>query len=76
MSGTYQNQPETVAISGTSQAIATLSQVETEPIDLTGLTKDHQFTAAIKLPPGISKCEPNKVKVRVHIVPVPAAENQ
>lgn len=75
ISSSYQVSPEQVTITGTSQALARLSQVETDPIDLTGLVKDRQFVVMLKLPPGVSKCQPDRVKVRVSIIPATVPTN-
>jgi len=66
----YEAAPTAVTIRGSSIALARLSQIETGPVDLKGLTKDKQFTTTLVLPPGVNSTTPSKVKVRVTVRPV------
>lgn len=69
----YKLDHDNVVLVGKSFALAMTSTIETEPIDLTGLTSPHQFVATLKLPNGITGTRPDKVKVRVIVRRAPTA---
>lgn len=70
---TYDAAPTNVKISGSSLALASTRQVETEPVDLTGLTSSREFKAKVMLPPGVTASDPRTVRVRVTVHPLPNA---
>lgn len=59
--------PEQVKIEGRSVTVASVTSVETEPIDLTGLRASRLFTVKLKLPAGIRAAAGNTIQVRVII---------
>jgi YbbR domain-containing protein len=69
----YRLERETVTLTGPSYALATISSVETQPIDIEGLSGNREFVAPLRLPPGVTATRPSKVKVRVLVrrVPIP-----
>lgn len=67
----YRLARETVTLVGPSYALAMVSSIETQPIDIEGLTENREFTAPLRLPPGVTSTKPSKVKVRVLIRRVP-----
>lgn len=68
----YRLDADNALLMGPSFALATLSSVSTEDIDLTGLTGPKDFTVKLKLPPGVTDAKPSRVKVRVLVRPAPA----
>lgn len=71
MMDNYVCKPPYVTVTGTSSALARQSSVKTAPIDVTGLTRDHQFTIPIELPSGFAASAPPTVKVRIIVRPSP-----
>jgi YbbR domain-containing protein len=69
LTGPMDVSPPTVVVTGKSLALASLTQVETEQIDLTGLTRDKQFTVRVVRPLGVKVSVPSQVKVRISIRP-------
>lgn len=67
----YRLERETVTLTGPSYALATISSVETQPIDIEGLSGNREFVAPLRLPPGVTATRPSKVKVRVLVRRVP-----
>jgi len=59
--------PAQVTVSGPSNSLATLSEVSTAPIDVTGAKADVTSTASLVLPDGVTSVQPNEVTVVVHI---------
>lgn len=68
----FDTEPDHVSVSGSSEALANLSQVTTQPIDVTGLREDRIFFAPVKTPPGLS-VKPALVRVRLMVRPAPPA---
>jgi YbbR domain-containing protein len=66
----YDVTPQTVTLIGASLVLAGTKQVETEPVDLSGIAASHQFTVKVILPPNVSTSVPKIVKVRVSVRPV------
>lgn len=75
----YEVFPNQVNIRGESEAIAKLSLVETEPIDITGISKTTIIETVLNLSPGLRSIDANraveKVKVRIQVEKVPASQN-
>ncbi|MGV3617848.1 MAG: YbbR-like domain-containing protein [Fimbriimonas sp.] len=67
----YRLDRETVTLMGPSFALATVSAIETQPIDISGLTGSKEFTTPLKLPTGVTATRPTQVRVRVLIRRVP-----
>jgi YbbR domain-containing protein len=63
----YRLERETVSLVGPSYALAMVSAVETQPIDIEGLSENKEFTVPLRNPPGVTSTKPKKVKVRVLI---------
>jgi len=68
VSAAYAVEPDQVVVSGEALILAGFSKVETEPIDITGLTADRPFLVSLKVPRGL-KVRPRQVRVRVIIKP-------
>lgn len=71
----YRLERETVTLVGPSFTLATISSIETQPIDIEGLSGPRDFVAPLRLPPGVTSTRPSKVKVRVLVrrAPSPSA---
>jgi YbbR domain-containing protein len=59
--------PEQTTVSGRSLAIAGLTRVETEPIDISGLSESKSFRVKLILPDGVKSPKTSTVVVRVKI---------
>lgn len=68
----YRVDRNTVTLIGPSYALAMVSAVETQPIDIEGLSATKQFTVSLRNPPGVTSTKPSKVKVTVDIRRTPA----
>jgi YbbR domain-containing protein len=68
-----QVKPNQTVVEGSSLDIARITTVNTNVIDITGLTTTTQFTATLDLPPGLGvvRGKPQTVTVIVRIEPVP-----
>jgi YbbR domain-containing protein len=67
----YLVEPDSVTLVGPSFALASVSSVNTQPIDVTGLTEPKEFKATLSLPAGVTAARPNQVTVRVIIRKAP-----
>jgi len=67
--------PPRVSIRAPSKAIANLETVDTEPIDVTGLSAETEHVAAITLANSSVRLEPTEVTVRLGITPVIAIKD-
>lgn len=67
----YKLDSEKVVLMGPSYSLAMVSSVETQPIDVTGLRANREFTVDLKLPAGVTATRPQRVKVRVFVNRVP-----
>jgi YbbR domain-containing protein len=72
--GSFVVQPPTVTVTGSSSALAQISQILTEPVNLEGLSQSNQFKVKVILPKGVSQSRPVSVKVRVEILPASIAK--
>lgn len=72
--GSFNVQPPTVTLTGSSSTLAQISQVLTEPVNLKGLSQSHQFKVKVILPKGVSQSRPMSVKVRVEVLPASVAK--
>lgn len=63
----YTVEPNQVTIAGSSDILATLSQVQTQMVDITDLSSNRTFDAKIVLPHGVTSATPNVVRVRVSV---------
>ncbi|MFZ4509193.1 MAG: YbbR-like domain-containing protein [Fimbriimonas sp.] len=74
---TYNCEPQQTTVTGRSLAIAGLTRVETEPIDIAGLSESRSFEVKLILPDGVRAPKASQVRVRVKIgkmfVPPPKA---
>jgi YbbR domain-containing protein len=68
-------QPETITLTGEALAIAGLTKVETEPIDVNGLRATREYRVALRLPRGVRVAGPGNL-VRVVYRVEPAANTQ
>ena len=68
----YQIDRETATLVGPSFALATVSSIETQLIDIQGLSGPKDFEVPLRLPPGVTSARPAKVKVRVLVRRVPS----
>ena len=59
--------PLVVSVEGDADQLATLTQVETDPIPVSGATRDVTMAVALALPTGVVEVEPGPVRVTVHI---------
>ncbi len=66
----YEMTPNQIRGRGDSALLASLSTIETEPIDLTGLREDRSFSVKYVLPPGVTRdpTSPEVIRVRVRVV--------
>jgi YbbR domain-containing protein len=64
---------DSVVLVGPSFALATVSSIETQPVDVTGLTAPKQFTVPLRLPPGVTSTRPTTIRVRVIVRRTPTA---
>jgi YbbR domain-containing protein len=62
-------EPGLVTVKGPSEDLARLSMVETEPIDLGGVSSDQTIKARLALPAGVSALESPEVSIVVRIAP-------
>jgi len=63
--------PERIRVKGRSQTVATFNVVETELIDVTGLTETKTFRVSLLLPNGVKPAGAGAVEVTVVVVPRP-----
>ena len=63
-------EPVSVLVKGRQTQLDVLSRVQTEAIDITGLTEPTQFDATLSLPNGVSLDTPEPIVVNVDIAPV------
>jgi YbbR domain-containing protein len=68
----YEIAPPLVTIRGTSRAIAGITSISTEPINLNGVTKSAEYEVNLQVPQGIAVTGSRKVRVKVMINPVSA----
>lgn len=61
--------PNRVTIAGTPDAVNRLSQVDTEPIDLSTFAGERTVQVQLRLPRGVASSTPAKVKVHVMVRP-------
>jgi len=64
-----QTEPPSVLVQGSPSQISALTQVRTEPVDITGLTESFRQQVALALPTGISLDEVVEIFVDVEIEP-------
>lgn len=64
------NEPRSVLVTGSPDALNSLSTVQTEPIDITGATETISLQATLELPEGISLDEVESVLVVIEIEPI------
>lgn len=62
--------PPSVLVEGRPAQVNQLTSIETEPIDITGLTESFQQSAVLDLPTGISVDPEQTVTVRIEIEPI------
>jgi YbbR domain-containing protein len=67
--------PSAVLVVGSSERLKGMSIIDTEPIDLSGLTRTTEIEVALKVPEGMKVQGRSRVKVRIEVVAVtPAPE--
>jgi len=64
--------PSQVALTGKSQVLSGIASVETEPIDLDGISASRVYTVRIRVPEGVTTTSPT-VQVRVRVERIPEA---
>lgn len=62
-------EPAVVDVRGPKVAIDTLTSVETEPIDVSGLRHDRRFEVRLALPRGVEVLGPQSIEARVDLEP-------
>lgn len=62
--------PVAVTVSGDQAKLASLDRIETAAVDVTGLSGSKTFTAALRLPDGVSLLRPATATVTVTVVPL------
>ncbi len=67
---TVATDPVAVTVSGDQKVLASLSRVDTIPVDVTGLTATRSIRAALTLPDGVSLVQPTDATVTVTVVPL------
>ena len=67
--------PPRVQVRAPSREIASLETVETEAVDITGLTSTTEREAAITSAGGMMRVEPSEVMVKIELVPVIATRD-
>jgi YbbR domain-containing protein len=68
----YEVSPPLVTIRGTSRALAGLTQISTDPVDITGVNKTTEFVVNLRVPQGIAVQGSRRAHVRVLINPAPS----
>ncbi|MCH7944473.1 MAG: hypothetical protein IIC73_00435 [Armatimonadetes bacterium] len=63
----YTVTPNLVEVTGNSGTVASVTTVDTDPIDLTGLSADRTFQARLVLPDGMAAAGVTEVTVRVRV---------
>ncbi|CAN5509132.1 CdaR family protein [soil metagenome] len=71
----YEISPPLVSIRGSSRALAGITQISTEPLDISGITKTTEFTVNLKVPKGITVSGTRVVHVKVMVNPAPATNS-
>ncbi len=71
MSAGYELIPNDVTIRGPSRAIAAVTQVTTDPINLTGIRQTTDFIVSLRIPKGLS-VDKRRITVRVIVKPIPS----
>ena len=67
--GSYEVEPRRIQVKGRSLDLASLTKVQTDPVDLKGLTADTTMRVGIKLPKGLTS-DTSIVKITVRITPL------
>jgi YbbR domain-containing protein len=70
ISAGYEISPNQITLRGPSRAMAAVTQIATEPINLAGINQTTDFIVNLRVPQGIS-ADKRRVTVRVLIKPVP-----
>lgn len=72
--GTVTVNPAAVTVSGDSDTLAALAQIDTGTVDLGGATGDVTRVVNLVLPAGITTLGPGTVSVTIHLTPVTASQ--
>lgn len=67
----YRVEPASVTLEGASFATNTVSSVETQPVNIAGVTSTRSLEANLKVPAGVTAVKPDRVSVRVLIRKAP-----
>jgi YbbR domain-containing protein len=67
---TYSISPSTVRLNGDPSALVDNTAVETDPVDINGLTRSRAFRVRVRVPAKL-KASPSTVLVRVAVEPIP-----
>jgi YbbR domain-containing protein len=73
--GSIEVTPSRVQVRAPSKEIANLEAVDTEAVDVTGLTTDIEHVAAITSAGGMMRVEPSEVMVKIGLAPVIATKD-
>jgi YbbR domain-containing protein len=66
--------PAAVTVQGDGDALATLTEIDTGTVDLTGVVSDVTRVVNLVLPAGITALGPGTVSVTVHLTPIKASQ--
>ncbi len=66
--------PQTITVSGDMKTLSSLQFIETEPIDVSGITKTKTFKVALNVPEGVKINGDNACSVKVNVEPVKTLE--
>jgi len=64
---TFSVSPNQVSINGSPDVVNTLSQIDTDPVDLSGFDSDRTVEVKVRMPHGVSSVNPMQVKVKVSV---------
>lgn len=62
--------PATIALEGPSKELARVEQVDTQPVDVSGLAASATNVIGLSMPPGRIKADPDEVTAKVSVAPV------
>lgn len=63
----YRVEPDQVRVRGKSIALAGLTRVMTEPIELGGITSSETILSVVRLPVGVQLVKPQRIRVRIEL---------
>jgi YbbR domain-containing protein len=68
----YTWEPKTVELTGDPQILARTTTVETDPVDVSGLTGDRTFRTRLRIPSGLQSTHGRRVSVTYWVTPDPS----